>query len=147
MVEACCVPNTLQENSCIVSLHFVISAVLITGGNSERMAEIYNPKSSQACSLPDLPDVSSDKIFHHTQNEGLLCGGYWTSRSCYVWNPSTGEWVLKFNNLETGRTFHSSWTSPNGTYLISGWTTTLIKSDGSIQSGFGLKYPISYVNQ
>ena len=55
--------------------------MLITGGfnpyNSNgdgarlKSAEIYNPRTGESCSLPELPDTRNA----HTQNGEMACGG------------------------------------------------------------------------
>ena len=69
-----------------------------------------------------------------------------TSTSCVQWSSVNGTW--KYFTLNVSRSYHVSWTpDPSiGTYLMGGIdsesmkTTTLIKSDGSQEPGFSLKY-------
>ena len=93
-----------------------------------------------SCSLPDLPDHRS----YHTQDGGLTCGGDdFDSPSCLQWN--SGKWLTS-HTLTERRDYHCSWTPEGniGTFLMGGGshgrTTELAKPDGSVESGFSLKY-------
>ena len=122
-------------------------AVLITGGNHLDTAELYLPSLGTSCSLPSLPEVRA----YHTGDNDILCGGFGNS-DCLQWSPSNGSWeelvALDSWNL---RYYHVSWTpgSGIGTYLMggtgSGRTSTLIKPDGTQETGFTLKYDTKWV--
>ena len=128
------------------------TSILITGGlsSANTKAEIYIPARNKSCKLPDLPV----RRYYHTQDGFLTCGGSGgNSQLCHTWDPETGTWPVS-HNLPTGRE-QLSWTprSGNGTYLIGqywqGWdhaeTTTLVKPDGSVVSGFKVNRT-EYVN-
>ena len=95
-------------------------AVLITGSwdGAAQSAEIYHPDRKSACIIPDLPDRRA----YHTQDSTLVCGGFWTRRSCRRWNPDTGAWDLVTESLTESREGHISWTPADGsvTYLMGG---------------------------
>ena len=129
---------------------FVISAgVLITGGTGLNTAEIYLPSSGASCILPQLPDV---RRYHTVEQTGLLCGGSFTADTCVQWSSDTGTWEQSLT-LDTVRYNHVSWTpDPDiGTHLIGGadyiggTTSSLIKPDGSQETGLTLKYNTRYV--
>ena len=88
----------------------------------------------------------------HTQDNNLLCGGYFTRDTCLQWNSVNATWE-ELLTLDVKRFAHVSWTpDPDiGTYLMgggdseAGTTTTLIKPDGSQEPGFPLKHNTVYV--
>ena len=108
--------------------------------------ELFLPGSGASCRLPQLPD---SREFHtmDTTDTTLLCGGSGTGESCLQWSPDTGAWS-ESHELGVTRAYHVSWTpSPDiGTFLMGGNTgasqasTTLLKPDGSQESGFPLRY-------
>ena len=125
------------------------SAVLITGGSGPgfQSAEIYHPNRESSCKFPaySLPD----DFYGHTQDGSdgsLMCGGDYTSRSCWRWNADTGIWDLKTKSLTTGRMGHISWTPAGGsvTYLMGGIsdkTSDAVDQDnGVVTSSFPLQY-------
>ena len=123
---------------------FLISAVLIIGdgAGSRRSAEIYNPLTNTSCSLPQFPE---DR-YRHSQDGDLACGGGGTNRtrtSCIKWSPASGTWT-KSHTLRQSRFGHGSWATASGVYLIGGWyskkTSEKVKSDGTVEDGFVLKY-------
>ena len=122
-----------------------ISAVLITGGyHTKQSAEIYHPGRDTPCVLPDLPDRRNS----HTQDGSLVCGGWWTPRSCRRWNTDTGAWDLVTGSLTEERWGHISWTPLDGsvTYLMGGdksvQTSEAIDKDNSVTSSFPLQHKI-----
>ena len=134
----------------LIFLHALSSqcseVILITGGyGSLDTAELYLPSSGLSCSLPRLPD---DRERHTVDSSGLICGGWSPVATCIQWSPDTGTWE-ELLTLDVGRWTHVSWT-PNsgiGTYLMGGGyydegrrTTTLIRPDGTQETGFSLKY-------
>ena len=124
-----------------MTLVLFTTAVLITGGFES--AEIYLPNGDSACVLPDLPDYSSRQ--GHTQDGLLLCGGYYTTRSCRRWNTDTGAWDLVTESLTEKRWDHISWTPADGsvTYLMGGYssdnTSDVIDNDGSVRASFPMR--------
>ena len=133
--------------------------VLITGGDNSdatHTSEIYDPASESSCSLPQLPD----KRFAHTQvisahsnwnvnlylyidnqDGSLTCGGSQSADSCLMW--SSGSWT-KSHSLSLARRSHISFPTSQGTFLLGGYTnpltSDLVKEDGTVEPGFGLKY-------
>ena len=92
--------------------------------------------------LPQLPEVRYD----NSQDGGLPCGGGAgdaTRTSCVKWSPASGTWT-KSHTLRQKRTFHVSWATASGVYLIGGSaspkTSEKVKLDGSVEEGFSLKY-------
>ena len=86
----------------------------------------------------------------HTQDNNLLCGGYFTRDTCLQWNSVNATWE-ELLTLDVKRFAHVSWTpDPDiGTYLMGGQgsvsatsTTTHVKLDGNEEPGFSLKYDI-----
>ena len=128
---------------------FVVSVVLITGGWGSsgailKSAEIYNPVTNSSCSLPQLPEGRG----YHSQDGGLVCGGYPTSTltSCVKWSPASGNWTQS-HTLKRRRGAHVSWATASGVYLIGGAyfadtvrTSEKVKLDGSVEEGFRLEY-------
>ena len=117
-------------------------AVLITGGfGAKKLAEIYHPERNSYCKLVDLPE---DR-WHHTQDGDLLCGGWYTNKSCRRWNTDTGAWDLVTESLTEKRWDHISWTPADGsvTYLMGGYTSDntsdVIDNDGSVSTSFPLR--------
>ena len=88
----------------------------------------------------------------HTQDNNLLCGGYFTRDTCLQWNSVNATWE-ELLTLDVKRFAHVSWTpDPDiGTYLMGGFSfkamnsTTLIKPDGSQEPGFRLEYNTRYI--
>ena len=120
-----------------------ISAVLITGGISRNTAELFLPSDGTSCTLPPLPQTRQ----YHTVDNHLLCGGWGTDDSCLKWNPDTGTWE-EYLTLHVDRGYHVSWTPDNGigTYLMGGFaqssiSSTLVKPDGTQETGFPLVDP------
>ena len=116
-----------------------LSAVLITGGVDLNTAELFLPSTGTNCTLPNLPEARRD----HTVDNDILCGGFQTSDSCLQLTPSSGSWE-ELVTLDIRRYWHVSWTpgSGIGTYLMGGAdsrkTSTLIRSDGTQETGFTL---------
>ena len=125
-------------------MKFLRSVVLITGGSSVNIVELFLPSNGTSCTLPALPENRR----YHTVDNHLLCGGADTSKSCLLWSPDSDTWEDWGEELDVGRNSHVSWTpsaESGGTYLIGGggsstMTTTLVKPDGTQEPGFTLKY-------
>ena len=121
----------------------LLIAVLISGGENDKSAEIYLPTSNTGCSLPELPEERE----YHTQNGDLACGGSSrdTGTSCVMW--ANGSWTTS-HILNQRREYHVSWATASGVYLMGGeysmQTSELVKEDNSVESGFDLKYPTRY---
>ncbi len=129
------------------------NVVLITGGQSSKdltatdhSAEIFSPNSpASPCILPELPEP----YFGHTQNGGMLCGGYrnQTNDNCRQWNSTEGKFLEKsVHKISPGRFFHVSWTpvSGNETILMDGNTSTIVKPGVELGiEGFNLEYRFS----
>ena len=115
------------------------------GGDGQNTAELYLPSAGTSCTLPNLPKVR----FAHTADNDILCGGRSTvivaRDSCLQWSPTTGSWE-ELVTLDIKRYYHVSWTPSSGigTYLMGGHTSrntsTLIKPDGTQETGFTLEY-------
>ena len=93
------------------------SVILITGGISrenrnatEHSVEIFLPNNpATPCILPDLPINYAG----HTQESGLLCGGYYngTKKNCRQWNSTEGKFpITPVHEFEPSRVLHVSWT-------------------------------------
>ena len=55
-----------------LNLHFISTAILITGGvGATQSAEVFLPSTSNSCLLAALPDTRE----YHSQEGFLLCGG------------------------------------------------------------------------
>ena len=138
-----------------------VKVVLITGGlNKEdheatvHSAEIFLPDFPDSpCILPNLPVEYRE----HSQDGGLLCGGYakTTRHNCRKWNSTEGKFPAKpVHEFKHGRKNHVSWTpvAEKETFLIGGGgansgdrnTSTIVKPgvfEGS--HGFDLTIPIN----
>ena len=144
--------SNLQNAIASKNILYYIAGVLITGGDAFsaalKSAELYVPSTGASCTLPSLPDDRYDHTVSHTISEGgLLCGGYYTEKSCIQWSPGSGTWEEALT-LDVIRRGHVSWTPfpYTGTYLMGGSpnfkTTTLVKNDGTVEQGFPLKYEV-----
>ena len=123
-----------------------MSVSLITGGYANPVnggsgtAEIYNPATKTSCLLPKFP-----KVYFHSQNKGLACGGLQTKTTCAKFNTNFGNWTPS-HNLAQERFAHASWDTGNEIYLIGGdgdqskKTSEKLKEDGSVEEGFSLEY-------
>jgi len=124
--------------------------ILITGGWTEgsqhHSAEIYIPQNGSACSLSEFPERRK----FHSQEAGLVCGGssrsyleYKIYNNCYRWSPDSGVWS-KSHTFGVERTFHVSWSTEAGLYLIGGHgvasnNAEKIMKDGSVTKTLRLK--------
>ena len=134
--------------------------VLITGGYGKNpnatlhSAEIFLPKTPGApCILPDLPY----RYYGHTQDGGMICGGYYreTQNTCRQWNSAEGKFPFKLvHEFKPGRYNLVSWTpvSEKETFLYGGGsniaskTTITIVKPGifeGIPARFNLTYPLN----
>ena len=114
-------------------------------------SEIYDPVANTSCLLPSGEGKGLPFVFGRSFDHPLVCGGgdpKTTGSSCYKWNPSSGTWN-KSHTLTKPRKNHLSWTPPSGrgTYLMGGdygkdKTTEIVNLDGTVKSGFALKYGI-----
>ena len=129
--------------------------VLITGGASRKdsnatlhSAEIFLP-NSPPCILPDLPAPYSG----HTQDGGLICGGYKTPYNCRQWSPKQGNFPDKpVHEFKPARYQHVSWTpvSEKETFLIGGGNNIESQNSSTIvkpgifngTEGFPLKHKL-----
>ena len=75
----------------------------------------------------------------------MACGGGQdskTEKTCDEW--SEGNWTRQSLSLIEKREDHVSWATASGVYLMggyySGYTSELVKEDGSVEEGFKLKY-------
>ena len=82
-----------------------------------------------------------------------MCGGIDTDDTCLQWSSETGTWE-ELLTLDVQRSNHVSWITGDGTYLmgahcnigcLNGNTTSLIKTDGTQEEGFDLRYDTAYV--
>ena len=129
------------------------NVVLITGGRSEKdvnatmhSAEIFFPNSpNKPCILPELPAP----YLRHTQDGGMLCGGFETGNTCHQWNSKEGKFPEKpIHEFKPGRHHLVSWipVSERGTFLIGGGSegardTSIIVKQGTFlgTGGFDLR--------
>ena len=141
-----------------------LQAMIISGGvGQNRGVEVISPSGNVSCSLPNLPGAGRRD---HTQDKGLICGGYFANGQNYIpvvsnvsrvsytcLNLTSAGWVYTSHLLTTylllnrGRWRHSSWAVDDGIILMGGYgyfpvnTTELVKFDGTSEETFGLKYP------
>ena len=80
-------------------------------------------------------------MYDLVQDGSLTCGGSQAADSCLMW--SSGSWT-KSHSLDLARRSHISFPTSQGTFLLGGYTnpdtSDLVKEDGSVEPGFGLKY-------
>lgn len=136
-------------------------AALIVGGSGlaeeQRYAdvltpEIYIPSTNKSCTLPDLPDRRT----YSSLDGNLICGGIHRRPSpgarsnCIKFDFTSGSWTSAYT-LDVERWKHVSWTpqSGSGTYLMGDYnanarTTSLLKPDGTVESGFPLRWPLRF---
>ena len=81
----------------------------------------------------------------HSQDGLLLCGGcceHDAEHSCEEFSPATGNWARTNHTLQERRVAHMSWrVEPEGTILMDGITSEIVKHDGTTERSFDLKYP------
>ena len=82
---------------------------------------------------------------HHTLDGFLLCGGYGheddPDNSCEEFSPVTGHWARTNHTLHAGRGDHVSWSvEPEGTMLMGGFWSEIVKHDGNTETSFDLNY-------
>ena len=115
-----------------------LQAMIISGGvGQNRGVEVISPSGNVSCSLPNLPGAGRKD---HTQDKGLICGGYLAtgntlrvlsfsyffddtssnvSHTCL--NLTSSGWVHTKHFLRhPGRTGHSSWAVDDGIILMGG---------------------------
>ena len=150
---------------CVYSiLNLFCIAALIVGGKGfgsdgqytghDLTAEIYIPSTNKTCTLPNLPDRRT----YSTVNGNLVCGGLHAKPSpgsrntCIKFDLTSGVWTSAYT-LDGGRRKHVSWTpqSGSGTYLMGDYpsinrTSSLLKPDGTVESGFSLRWNLRFVN-
>ena len=138
-----------------VYIYISCIAVLIVGGRGtwehELTPEIYIPSTNTSCILPDLPDRRT----YSSLDGNLLCGGIHrrpdpgARSTCIKFDLTSGAWTYAYT-LDVSRYKHISWTpkSGSGTYLMGdyfwskGNTTSLLKPDGTVESGFSLRWKL-----
>ena len=150
---------------CVLDIEsFFCKAALIVGGRGfdsdgqytghDLTAEIYIPSTNKTCTLPNLPDRRT----YSTVNGNLVCGGLHAKPSpgsrntCIKFDLTSGAWTSAYT-LDGGRRKHVSWTpqSGSGTYLMGDYpsinrTSSLLKPDGTVESGFSLRWNLRFVN-
>ena len=113
----------------------------MAGGRSGSVldsVELFNLETRTSCVIKPL-----DQPRYYYTDSNLVCGGRDIDvdgiSSCY--NVATGDTI----NLLNGRSYHTSWSTDAGIYLLGGWesssrrTTELVTGD-TTQAGFGLQY-------
>ena len=121
----------------------MFSAILITGGlGADLSAEVFLPATSTSCKLPGLVLAR----YLHTQDNLLVCGGNNgdARTSCEEFSPATGTWARTTHTLQERRVGHVSWSVEEGTILMGGYysqtTSEIVKHDGTMETGFDMKY-------
>ena len=120
-------------------------AILIAGGVSPEV-EIWNPDENTICTIPPFPRGLS----HGTLNGMKYChprgGNYWNETECVGFNQ--GTWSRTNAGFQHRRSFHTSWETEEGIYLMGGdgssQTSELARNDGTVTEGFSLQYPIRF---
>ena len=125
--------------------------ILITGGKGQASTttELYVPADLGPvpaemlhCSMPDLPKGT----FGHSQDGFTVCGGYGMGERCYT--LTEGVWERTYSWTGPPRSYHVSWSSAQGIYLMggsgsyasTGTTSTLLRAGGA-EVGFKLVNP------
>ena len=107
-----------------------------TSGSRLDLMEMFILETQTSCVITGKLDQPRS---WHTGDGNMVCGGYGPISSCY--NVATGDNI----NLLNGRTYHTSWSTDAGVYLLGGQpstnlrTTELVTGD-TTQAGFGLKH-------
>ena len=120
--------------------------LLVAGGDTGSaldLVELFNPTTGTSCVITAKLDLPR---YAHTGDGNLVCGGTGNGNdflftdgaisSCY--NVATGATI----NLLNGRSWHTSWSTDAGIYLLGGLigrTTELVTGD-TRQAAFGLKH-------
>ena len=127
-----------------------MGGVLITGGSPSRSVgvkvEVFNLHSKRSCQLLDLP--GGVRASRHSLCDRMLCGGRYSTRSCRMLNPLTGDFTTTSVTLVENRRNHLCWNGDgeNGPTLLIGGSyssrsTELVRSDGLTSSAsFNLTY-------
>jgi len=145
-------------------------AILITEGyGAIHSSEVFLPWKNNTCLLPSRPNSKADNFDEfmeghrqrHVQSGKLLCGGFFTERSCMGWRQ--GGWVTLPVTLLEKRIDSSAWSLDNRLLIMGGssaeltseaysliigedfegaaWTSESVSSDGSdTRSSFRMKY-------
>ena len=142
--------DLIFNNSCIAAL--IVGGIGDPGDELHELTpEIYIPSTNTSCTLPDLPDRRT----YSSLDGNLLCGGIHRrpspgARSTCI-KFDSGAWTYTYT-LDVERKKHVSWTpqSGSGTYLMGDYdaanalTTSLLKPDGTIVSGFSLRWKLRF---
>ena len=123
---------------------YLISAIIITGGEGDRdtelsSVEVVSPSGVPLpCTVPPLPNPRDS----HTQDGEVACGGFYPLPTCVSLTAS--GWATS-HNLVDRRYDHMSWRSPAGLLLMGGQysrrTTELLSDTNSSSSpSFDLEY-------
>ena len=92
-------------------------AIIVSGGWPEKISvELYHQNFTYWKSLPDLMHMRAA----HTQSGLIACGGTYSRKNCEVYSASTETWT-EFD-IAVDRHYHTSWSRPNGSILIGGWS-------------------------
>ena len=124
------------------------SAILIAGGVSTE-EEIWIPDDNTICGIPSLPRGS----YHGTLDGMKYCrpygGNYGNETECVGFDQ--GIWDRSNSGFKNRRSFHTSWETEDGIYLMGGegsyQTSEFARNDGTVTEGFSIRYPIRfYIN-
>ena len=123
-------------------------AILIAGGGSTEV-EIWNPDDNTICTIPSLPRGSHHGTLNGMKYCGPYGGNYGNETECVGFNQ--GVWSRTNTGFQHRRSFHTSWETENGIYLMGGESQTptseFARNDGTVTEGFSLQYPIRfYIN-
>ena len=126
------------------------SGILIAGGEwVSTEEEIWIPDDDTICGIPSLPRGS----YHGTLNGMKYCrpygGSYGNETECVGFD--LGIWDRTNSGFQHRRSFHTSWETEDGIYLMGGegsyQTSEFARKDGAVTEGFSLRYPIRfYIN-
>ena len=99
--------------------------------------ELYNPKTSSSCFLPNLPAWRLAPV-----SSGLrVCGGSWNTQDCLEFTGGTWTTTVQLTDDRWGS---SGWESSQGLVIIGGWDradTAEIVRDGYSEELFTLSPP------
>ena len=100
--------------------------------------EVYFFETNTSCQWPDLPD---------TQGNGQAIGNlYCNQRGCLKFSLDPGAWIRTNHTLPTSQSVSASWKIDEDIYIFGShdddlnFRSTLLKPDGSVDTGFSLKY-------
>ena len=88
---------------------------MVTGGYNLASSEVLHFDGTSMCTLPPMPAA----IWGHSQSASTVCGGIYSSGTCYTFRE--GRWETLNDHLKLFYSDQSSsWMNENGDILLMG---------------------------